>query len=177
MGSGGFAYLQDHVEYGHQHLPFDRSDLNALETGYKACVSARRPYSYQDGNWLQTDSDLPAWQEYAGRLRDETSASIAHRQALNAVYNSLIPADYHLPEHFQLWRFNLRTPRKTPVLEAIFAAGLFASSHYASLVGIMGKGNGANARGLADHVINLFNDHHYSLDMAERTAQIVRRSL
>ena len=41
----------------------------------------------------------------------------------------------------------------------------------------MGSGGGKNARELAGHVINLFNDQHYTLDMAERTAEIVRRSL
>jgi hypothetical protein len=177
LGFGGFAFLQDLVDYRHHRLAFDSADLEALEAGYKASLGDRKAYSYLDGNWLQTDSALPAWQEYADRVRAETHESLAHRQALNAVYNSLVPPELCLAEHFQLWRFNLRAPRKAAVLDAIFAAGLFASSHYASLVGIMGPGRGENAHALSEHVINLFNDHHYTLDMAERTAQIVRRSL
>ncbi len=52
---------------------------------------------------------------------------------------------------------------------------LFASSHYASLAGIMGEGNCPAAQQLAGQVVNLFNDSHYTVQMAERTVQIVLR--
>jgi Ca-activated chloride channel family protein len=58
-------------------------------------------------------------------------------------------------------------------LQQIFAAGLFASSHYRSLVGIMGEGTGAHASDLDMCVVNLFNDHHFTVEMAERTAHII----
>ena len=92
------------------------------------------------------------------------------------MYNSLIPPELRLPDRFQLWRYSVRMTDKTSALKEIFAAGLFASSHYASLVGIMGPGNGAHARALADHVVNLFNDSHYTPAMAEATARIVLRN-
>jgi hypothetical protein len=76
-----------------------------------------------------------------------------------------------------LWRFNLRLAHKEAVLGRIFEAGLFASSHYQSLVGIMGEGTGTHASDLDMHVLNLFNDHHYTIEMAERTARIIVGSL
>jgi hypothetical protein len=177
IGSGGYAFLADQVPQRHQSLPFRSADLIDVEAGYKACIEAREPYIYIDSNWLQTESPLLAWPQYRERVREALVVSLAHKQAISAVYNSLIPLDVQFGENYQLWRFNLHLTRKKVALEAIFAAGLFASSHYASLVDIMGTGDGRNARDLAGHVINLFNDLHYTVDMAERTAKIVQRSL
>jgi hypothetical protein len=41
----------------------------------------------------------------------------------------------------------------------------------------MGEGTGLHASDLDMHVLNLFNDHHYTVEMAERTAHLVVRSL
>lgn len=177
LGYGGYAFLHDDVAFGHRHLAFRKADLDAIEAGYKACIEAGSPYTYEDSGWLQTEAELPAWDEYRVQVNQALQASLEHRRAINAVYNSRVPSELQLPSGFQLWRFSLRVSRKRQVLEAIFSAGLFASSHYASLDGIMGEGGGKNARQLAHEVINLFNDHHYTLEMAERTAQIVLGSL
>jgi hypothetical protein len=177
IGFGGYAFLRDHVSLRRTSLPFSPPSLAALEAGYKACVQSGTRFAYVDSDWLQTGPDQPAWDDYRQRVLGECATSIGHRQSLNAVYNSLIPAELILPEIFQLWRFNLRVPHPQRALAAIFDAGLFASAHYASLVGIVGEGSDRNARRLAAQVINLFNDGHYTLEMAERTAQIVRRSL
>jgi hypothetical protein len=177
LGYGGFAFVQDHVTCMHQSLPFDAEDLKTLESDYKSRIRAGLAYSYRESSWLQTDSSLPSWQDFANELSAATSGTLSHRRSLNAVYNSLVPRELQLPEAFQIWRFNLRLEHKAELLEAIFSAGLFASSHYASMVGIMGSGKDENARVLARQVINLFNDEHYTLDMAERTARVVRRSL
>jgi hypothetical protein len=177
QGLGGFAFLNEDLIYRSNSLPFDRRDLEMMENAWKRSIEARERYSFSDSNWLQTDSELPAWPEFAERVRAAKEKSIAHRQAINAVYNSLIPSSLCLSEPYQLWRFNLRVPDKKKTLAAIFEAQLLASSHYASLVGIMGEGNCPAAQQLAGEVVNLFNDTHYTLPMAERTAQIVLRSL
>jgi len=177
IGVGGFAFLRERVPYQHHSLTFRKADLDKIEAAYKACIETEAAFSYVDSDWLQADADLPGWDDYQRRVMDALKLSIEHRQSINAVYNSRIPSQLGLPRDYQLWRFSLRVPHKQKVLAAIFAAGLFASSHYASLDGIMGAGGGRKARELAGQVINLFNDQHYTLDMAERTAEIVRRSL
>jgi hypothetical protein len=177
IGLGGFAFLRDELTHEHHGLPFDELELRATEVDYKASINAGRRYAYRDSAWLQTEVALPTWDEYAGRVRQALQETIAQRRVINAVYNSVIPAELQLGIGFQLWRFNLRLPNKDVALKAIFDAGLFASSHYRSLVGIMGEGMDANASDLSAHVVNLFNDHHYTIDMAERTAGIIVRSL
>ncbi len=177
LGYGGYAFLRDEVACSHYRLAFRQADLEAIEAGYQASIEAGTAYAYEDSDWLQTEAELPGWDEYRAQVSHALADSIEHRRAINAVYNSRVPSELQLPSSFQLWRFSLRAPHKRQILEAIFSAGLFASSHYASLDGIMADGGGENARELADQVINLFNDHHYTLDMADRTAQIVLRSL
>jgi hypothetical protein len=176
-GFGGFAFIQDHLKHQHHELPYDAADLQQLEAAYKQSVERGRPFEYCDSNWLQTNAPLPAWSEHLKLVRERMPATLAHRGEINAVYNSLVPAELPLDRPFQLWRFNLRLARKEAVLQQIFEAGLFASSHYRSLVGIMGEGTGTHARELDKHVVNLFNDHHYTVDMAERTARIIAGSL
>ena len=62
-------------------------------------------------------------------------------------------------------------------MKAIFENELFASSHYASLAGIMSDGRAPAAESLADDVINLFNDHHFTADLAERVCEIILKHL
>jgi hypothetical protein len=177
MPHAGFAFLSEDLAYQSHPLPFQRSDLYELEKDYERSIERRERYSYRDSAWLQTFSDPPAWPEFAERVRTTIKESIAHRRSINAVYNSLIPASLRLDEKYQLWRFNLRVPDKKKIIDAIFEANLFASSYYASLAGIMDDGSCPVAQQLADEVINLFNDAHYTLDMAETTAKIILENL
>ena len=62
---------------------------------------------------------------------------------------------------------------KSKVMPAIFEAGLFASSHYVSLTGIMAVGSAPHADTLADQVINLFNDHRFDADRATGLCHLV----
>jgi hypothetical protein len=85
--------------------------------------------------------------------------------------------EIQLPAEFQTWRFNIRVKNKQPSLEKIFSAGLFASSHYASLADIMGEQKAPCAENLAKSVINLFNDHHFTSDQAEQVCKIILENL
>jgi hypothetical protein len=88
-----------------------------------------------------------------------------------------LPPEIQLPPEYQTWRFNLRLKNKERVLGAIFAAGLFASSHYASLAGIMNHGQGLQAEILAEEIINLFNDHHFDPQKAEQVCAVILETL
>lgn len=176
-GMGGFAFLGEDLSYQPHHLAFNPHDLESVEKNVKRSIELHERYSKSESNWLQTDSDLPDWPKFVRQVIEEKEKSIAHRRSINAVYNSLLPLDFCLDEQYQLWRFNLRLPHKKETLSAIFEANLFASSHYASLAGILSEGTCPVAQQLSGEVINLFNDAHFTLQMAERTAEIVLRNL
>jgi hypothetical protein len=63
---------------------------------------------------------------------------------------------------------------KERLLAAIFAAGLFASSHYSSLGGVFSEGQFDSAERLHRIVVNLFNDFRFSEEQALRVCQIVQ---
>lgn len=95
---------------------------------------------------------------------------IKHKASLNEVYSKSLPAEFQLKDGFQQWRFNIVVPHKEKVLQRIFDAGLFASSHYKPL-----SVSCPVATDLQMQVINLFNDFYYSIDQARQTCEIINR--
>lgn len=176
LGSGGFAFLDSSVKYHPQVLPYQQADLVKTELTYKSNIASHQPFNYVDSDWLQS-KPTPEWDAYKMQIKEALAESRIHRQTLNAVYERRLPAEICLPERFQLWRFNLHVKDKSAVLKAIFAAGLFASSHYASLAGIFAPGACPQAESLAAGVVNLFNDQHYTVEMTERTCDIIQKVL
>ena len=102
---------------------------------------------------------------------------LRQRATLNQIYTDGLPLEIQFPQQYQTWRFNLRLKNKEKFLEAIFASGLFASSHYASLAGIMAPGQCYQAETLAKGIINLFNDHHFDLQKAEQICAVIVENL
>jgi hypothetical protein len=175
LGSGGYAFLQDGVAYESHSLPFRREDLEELEAAYKQDIASRQPFHYRDSAWLEAEAGRLPWETYRPRLAAGLDQARAHRQALNALYATCLPAEFQLPAQYHGWRFQLRLARRDLALKAIFAQGLFASAHYASLAGVFLPGKCPHAEALAGEVLNLFNDHHFSLEMAQRTCDIIQR--
>ena len=111
------------------------------------------------------------------RLREinegDLAGALAHRDRLNRIYADGLPASRQLPAGYQGWRFNLRVDDAPRRLKAIFDAGLFASSHYASMAGILAPGKAPRAERLAACVLNLFNDSHFTEEQARRACEIL----
>jgi hypothetical protein len=166
---GGYAFLKNNVTYQPMRIPFNKDDHDELERLYKGAVQERVQFVYHDTDWLETDASMPAWYEYRPQIENGLKLSLEQRTRLNEIYTSCLPARLQLPQEYQMWRFNVRVKNKSKVMKAIFKNGLFASSHYASLAGIMADGQAPHADALASEVINLFNDHHFD---AEKAAQI-----
>jgi len=177
LNFGGYAFLHDDTPYQPQHLPFDPQACEEIEREYKLAIQNHASYAYADSDWLQTDAHLPTWYDYRQQIEDGLNASLQQRVALNEIYITRLPVEIQLPEAFQSWRFNIRVENKDRVLEKIFSAGLFASSHYASLAGTMAPGTCSQAESLADETINLFNDHHFSPGQAERVCALIMETL
>lgn len=176
LGFGGYALMDSDVPYQPVRLPFSPAAYDELETAYKAAVNNRSRFEYRDTDWLMTEFDMPVWDEYRRRIETALGISLAHRNILNTVYSSRLPEEIQLPSQYQGWRFNIRVKNRRELLKTIFSEGLFASSHYASLAGIMSEGSAPAAEALAGDVINLFNDHHFTGEMAERLCTLLSKA-
>jgi hypothetical protein len=177
LGFGGYAFLRDDLEVRSTGLPFIPAAHDEMEKNYKQAIQKREKFAYRDSDWLQIDPTFPAWYDYSQQIKTRKNASLIQRQSLNQIYESNLPREIQLPAEFQTWRFNIRVKNKEQILNAIFAAGLFASSHYASLAGIMADGSAPHAEALADEIINLFNDEHFTEEKAQQVCDIVLRNL
>ena len=169
--------MRDGINYQSAHLAFHPEDHEEMEKAYKAAVSQRTKFVYQESDWLGTDTTVPAWDEYCSQIEQARMISLEHRVSLNEIYASRLPQEIQLPAAFQNWRFNIRIRDKQRILDAIFSSGLFASSHYASLAGIMGEGEAREAQALGESILNLFNDYHFSPDQAEQVCKIIAENL
>lgn len=177
LGFGGYAFLRDEFEYHPVSLPFDPTHHEEMERNYKQAVQKRERFVYQDSDWLKIDPPFPAWYDYSRQIETRRKASVIQRRSLNRIYESNLPKEVQLPPRYQTWRFNIRVENKSQILDAIFSAGLFASSHYASLAGIMADGFAPHAGALADEVVNLFNDEHFDEGKARQTCDVILRNL
>jgi hypothetical protein len=177
LNFGGYAFLRDEIPFQPVNLPFHPAHHEELEKSYKAAVSQRTWFFYRDSNWLQTNASIPTWDTYRERIEKKLGPSLEQRISLNQIYSACLPAEIELPDGFQTWRFNIRVKNQQHILDKIFSSGLFASSHYASLAGIMDTGPAPRAEALAATVINLFNDHHFTADQAERVCHIILENL
>jgi dTDP-4-amino-4,6-dideoxygalactose transaminase len=177
LNFGGYAFMREHLEYGPQHVPFDPHHLEAMELSYKDAIKQNKPYEYQDNNWLDTETAVPAWHVYREHIESALAEALEHRRQMNETYASLLPMAIQLPASYQSWRFNIRLQNRDAVLSAIFSRNVFASAHYASLAGIMGTGSAPRAEALANEILNLFNDRHFSPAQAEQTCKIILENL
>lgn len=176
LGFGGYAYLRDELVCQPISLVYKLEHYLELEKSYKNAIQSGVQFIYTDSDWLETDSIPPEWGEYRRQVEGALHPSLAHRADINNIYTSYLPEEMHLPQNFQTWRFNVRLQNKERIMKTIFDAGLFASSHYASLAGIMSNGRAPVAERLANEVINLFNDHHFDEQRAKQVCEIILKA-
>lgn len=170
---GGYALLRDSLTYQPANLTFKADDHADIERAYKKAVQEHVRFVYHDMDWLETNALMPEWDDYRLQIESNLKKSLSQRARLNGIYASCLPPELRLPQNYQMWRFNIRVKNKPKVMQAIFEAGLFASSHYVSLAGIMAAGSAPHADTLADEVINLFNDHHFDVDRAAHICNLI----
>jgi len=174
LGWGGFGYLDEGFSYDRHPGDYDSGALDAITAQVKAALSARRPFEYPDTDWLETAAPGITMEQYFGAITSKLATIRQHKEKLNTVYRCNLPQDIGFIEDGHVWRYNILVREKEQLLDAIFAAGLFASSHYASLGGIFGEGRFQHAESLHRAVVNLFNDFRFSEEQALKACEIVR---
>ena len=174
VGFGGYAFLKPDVRYEPRSARFDAAGLTAVTTNYKDALATGRTLQYTDSDWLDFRDPPMRWDDYRHAVESECATSLDRKRAINQIYAEGLPKRIQFPAAFQSWRFNLNIADKSRVLNAIQAAGLFASGHYDSLAVLFGQRPGAVAISLHAHVVNLFNDKHFDIGRAHLLVERLR---
>lgn len=174
VGFGGFAQLAPGVPYRrHPEGAFSAPALEAVERRVKEAVACRAPFAGCGEEWLDLAAPEISWPAYRKGLLAALPEIDEHKRRLNAVYRAALPPEICLPDRFQEWRFNLLVPEPNELVARLFAAGLFAGRHYASLGGVLGEGSFPEADALHRRVVNLFNDRAFDEERARLAAEVV----
>lgn len=149
------------------------ADATLFSTGYAKHVDlGYGGFAHLRKERLDLRAPEVPWEEHRRRTEEELRRADEHKHRLNAVYSAALPPEIQMNQEFQGWRFNIRVPEPDRLVESLFAAGLFASRHYAPL-----SGSFPVAERLHGEVVNLFNDRYFDEERAERAVQIVLRHL
>lgn len=144
LGGGGFAHLSAGV----------------------ACEET------DDGaEWLELGPPALDHDEYRQLVDLAAHAADEQKARLNAIYERELPPEICLPSPLQRWRFNIRVAEPDRLIDAIFAAGLFASRHFPAAEGC------PVAARLHAEIVNLFNDRYFDEQSALRITRIVLQHL
>ncbi len=173
LGEGGFAYLSDAIAYRSRRGEFRESALAEVDRRCRESIAAGTAIGELPANWLDSREPERSWEEQRPRIAESVAAADAQKKRLNDIYSNLLPREIQLAPELQRWRFTLRVPNPARLIESIFAAGLFASRHYAPLGGVFAPGTFPTAARLHAQVINLFNDWYFDSARAQQMAAIV----
>lgn len=168
IGGGGYGYIAKTITYKihkENYLQEDHDDLEDLYNKNFTEVIKQKKY---ESNWLNLDKLNKSDEEYFAEIKSGLSKINLHKQDLNKYYKENIPTNMQLLEPFQDWRFNILSKNKNMLMRSIFNEGLFASSHYKPLE----KGH-LVAEKLYNNVINLFNDHNFTIKQAEAISKLI----
>lgn len=177
LGYGGFAHFGEWISYRRTMGSYSEAALEEVTHRYERAIAEASPFEGPCDGWLDL-RDLPMpWAEYCRRTGEGLRQADDQKRRLNALYAAALPREIQMAPEFQSWRFNIRVPAADRLVERLFAAGLFASRHYASLGGVFGKGHFPVAERLHGEVVNLFNDRYFDDDKAAQAVDCVRRHL
>ncbi|MCR2026825.1 hypothetical protein [Anaerotruncus colihominis] len=176
---GGFGYLnemwKEHFRWN--PIPFSKQALQEMKQSIHISREKASLYPMQSArlDWLE-NRRLEDEEAYMRTVLQATEQMKAHKEKLNAIYSEWIPKEVQLPHGFHTWRFQIRTDQSERICAEIFREGLFASRHYQSLGnGVFSAKDFPKASEEHNQIVNLFNDCHYTEEMATRTAKIIAR--
>ena len=174
LGWGGFAYADEGFAYEPHPAAYEKRALDSLTAQVEAALRARTAFEYTDTGWLDLATPEVTVDEYFAEISSRLPLVREHKERVNAIYRHHLPREIEPVVDGHTWRYNVLVSEKERLLSAVFDAGLFASSHYASLGGVFGTGRFENAERLHRAVVNLFNDFRFSEEQALRVCEVAR---
>ncbi len=173
IGYGGYGWLKEIHPYRSPLLPYSNDSQKKLEQELKIALSQDVQFHYRIDDWLNGSPIKYSVHQYTSIIQTELIKIQNQKNRINKIYSTGLPYEIQFPIEFQNWRFNIKVTHKEKIIKQLFDAGLFASSLYHSLGGIMGRGDFPNAKELHKNIINLFNDRYYTEEQAHQTVNII----
>ena len=170
IGWGGFGYLSSRVLYSDHYQNYNPLDLEMFDRHVKYCHRNNMPFddSIIFSDWIDMDNQ---YDKYFELIESKMAEVISHKENINEIYKR-IPGSF--PSGYNNWRYQLLLNNQKECYNALFKEGLYCSYHYKSLgEGYFSDTPTPNNAYLESHVLNLFNDHHYTKQQAELTADIL----
>lgn len=170
IGWGGYAFISDTWDYQPFHLSYNEDNDLFFAKYVKKCHENHIKFDINVAlsDWLDFDIPNDSYYEKIVSLQNDF---YNHKKAINYIYKDIPGA---LPDKYNNWRYQVLVDNQKECYNSLFNAGLFCSCHYKSL----GGGYFSDIKTpvndyLESHVINLFNDFHYTIEQAEKTAEIL----
>lgn len=176
LSFGGFAYLSEVYDYSRIELAFKQEDHEHQIGLLRDCIEENRIFQYIDNDWLGDTSLALNETEYRSKVLQQIPIVSNHKKSINDIYDSLLPNEIKQGISKD-WRYNINVKRKKRILKEIFASGLFASSHYASIPKIFGLEDCPVAAKCHEVSINLFNDHRVDGQFATKICDIIIQNI
>lgn len=176
LGWGGWGILRGDGQYLSEVDAFEPGAQADLVGQFRMALKERSLFHCPQTHWLDMRSTEIAVDEFQFMVESRIRESDLHKRSLNAVYAEQLET-WAAPAECRDWRFTLICDCQQELIRAIFAAGHFASAHFASLAPMFGPGNVPVADSCGKRVVNLFNDFRYDEDRAGQLANIVRTVL
>ncbi|MBS6835635.1 MAG: DegT/DnrJ/EryC1/StrS family aminotransferase [[Eubacterium] rectale] len=173
LNFGGFAFMPDKWTYQPTVINYNPKCFELFEEHIKECHRNNQKVSKEIlvSDWIENETKVQ--ENYFEQIRRKLKESLEHKKQINSIYSTLQGS---MGMEYQNWRYNILVENQAECLKALFDNNLFASFHYKSL----GEGYFEDTKTpicnwLENHVINLFNDFHYSESQASKTVEILKR--
>jgi hypothetical protein len=181
---GGFGFLSDEYSYNNKLFEkFVETDLERVIGAFRESLDNKTQLDkrFINSSWLDFKSvESSSFETYRENIENRFREMKLHKKNINSIYYKELPEDIILNKEFQDWRFNIVVPNKEDVLKEIFNNNLFASSHYSHVDFIFFEkslSKGSIAEELHSRVINLFNDHRFTEEMAYNIVKVVNKAI
>ena len=177
IGYGSFAFLKQSLNVLDDNELFDEKSILGIESQIKECFIKNFKYTEVCNTWLNSIIEEKLPNGYLNNVKEFVFKVTEHKIRINAIYNKNLPKHIQMGNHYNSWRYNILVSNKVKVLDNIFKAGLFASSHYIPSSRLFDDKYYLESENLFSNVINLFNDFNFSEKNAIQICEIINDNL
>ncbi len=175
IGGGAFAYSDIQIEFNPEKDNNTVENYNYLELNWKKAVGNKALFNTEilhPNKWIDTSNSMQI-----DIVNIELKSIEIHKEKAlkNEIYSSYIPSEFLLHNEANNWRYNILVKDKKEAIDSIFNQQLFCSSHYANAANYLQSEKHPNSEIIEHYIVNLFNNHKYTLQQVEKTAILIKK--